>query len=489
MLYALAPLLLSAGLVAPSPDPPLLPASATSTHAVASPASSTPDAVRTATTPAEESARSATARAHYAARRYREAALVYERLWHDTQAPKYRFNAGMARAAAEHDAAAIVHWQAYLTLAPTIAAGERSMLEAEIAAAKRRTTPVQLRVQGPLAPATLTLRVPDGAPQGPRDPIALVPAATIDLSLEPGTWIATLTRPGRPEATASFEVTAGAEPTITLGADAPAPTPAPTPEVIPPPPAPATLTLDLGPRRALARGITVTPIGPAPADARTLHTTSATWTLPAGAWTLRATAPDHRPTTTTITLGPADARRLALHLPRDRPANTRLGLGLGLGGAGLVLLTTGTVLTARTSGALTCFDRESCTAAADRVLDRSIGASLMGAGLGVAAPALTAGLGRRASTDRALMIEAGLGAVILAGGVGWYFSEVTRTTALDHMPRQHAAAALRGLGGGMLGAAVVGLIVRRLTRSRPSTVSLAPSFSRHTRGLALQAHF
>jgi hypothetical protein len=39
--------------------------------------------------------------------RYREAAQVYERLWRDTQAPKYLSNAGMARGAAEHDSAAI----------------------------------------------------------------------------------------------------------------------------------------------------------------------------------------------------------------------------------------------------------------------------------------------------------------------------------------------------------------------------------------------
>ena len=269
-------------------------------------------------------------------------------------------------------------------------------------------------------------------------------------------------------------------------ADAPTPTP---PPLAPDTPAPATLTLDLGPRGALARGITVTPDGPTPADARTLQTSSATWTLPPGAWTLRATAPDRRPTTATVTLRPAEARHLAMHLPRDRPAQTRLGLGLGLGGAGLVLMTTGALLTARTSGALTCSDHDTCAAAADRVLDRSIGFSLIGAGLGAAVPALTAGLGRRASTDRALIIEAGAGVVLLGGGVAWYLSEVTRTTALDHMPRQHAAATLRGIGGGMLGSAVVGLIVRRLTRGKPSTVSVTPSFSRHTRGLTLQARF
>ncbi len=475
MLHApLATLLLTAGLLAPDPVPPPL----------ASPVPA--DESRIA--PIDESARSAAARAHYAARRYREAAKVYEQLWRDTQAPKYRFNAGMARGAAEHDAAAIVHWQAYLADAPTIAPAERTMLETEIAAARRRTLPVQLKIQGPLAPATLTLRAPDGAPQGPRDPIELVPARSIDLSLEAGAWTATLIRPGRPDASASFRVAADAESTITLGAEAPAPAIAPTP-VINTPPAPATLTLELGPRRALARGVTVTATGPTHPGPRTLRSASTPWTLPAGAWTLRATAQDRRPAETTVTLAPGETRRLALQLRPDRPTQARLGLGIGLGGAGLVLLTTGAVVTARSSGALTCIDLDTCSSAANQVLDRSIGFSLIGAGLGAAVPALTTGLGRKPATDRILMIEAGAGAMMLVGGVAWYFSEVTRTTALDAMPRQHAAATLRGLGGGMLGGALISLVVRRLTRDRPAPVTVIPDLSLHTRGLALQARF
>lgn len=498
MLHAsLALLLLSASRVAPptaDDPPPLLPRNPGEPAAPAPSAADPPPLLPRS--PGEASARSASARAHYAAHRYREAAQVYEALWRDTRAAKYLFNAGMARAAAEHDGAAIVHWQAYLAAAPTIASGERSMLEGEIAAARRRTRPVHLRVEGPLAGATLVLDAPEGASQGARDPLELVPAESIELSLESGTWQATLTRPGRPASVVRFRVAADAEPTITVGAEVLAPTPA---EARPPiastaPAAPATLILEIGPRRALARGVTVTADGPAPAVTRTLRAPSSPWVLRAGAWTLRATAPDRQTASATITLGPDDTRRVALHLPRDRAAQTRLGLGLGLGGAGLVFVTAGAVVAARAPHRdLLCDDHATCSATADHVLDRSIGFSLIGTGLGAAVPAVTAGLGRTGnaptSSDRALMAEAGVGGVLLVGGLAWYLSEVTRTTALDDIPRQHAAATLRGLGGGMLGGAVISLVVRRLTRGKTLPVAVAPSFSRHTQGLALRAQF
>ena len=59
-----------------------------------------------APTEAAQTQRSDAARALYGERRYREAAQAYEALWRDTGAAKYRFNAGMAREAAEHYGAA-----------------------------------------------------------------------------------------------------------------------------------------------------------------------------------------------------------------------------------------------------------------------------------------------------------------------------------------------------------------------------------------------
>ena len=436
----------------------------------------------------DETTRSATARAHYTERRYLDAARMYEQLWRDTQAPKYRFNAGMARSAAEHDGAAIVHWQAYLTTAPSVSARERSMLVAEIAAAKQRTRPLQLKIQGPLAPATLTLTAPDGAPQGPRDPIELIPATAIDLSLEPGLWTATLERPGRPRVSVTFAAEAGA--VINLGGDPhpvlDPPTPDPVADPVPiTPPTPATLTLTLGPRRALASGVTVRLQGPSPIEPSKLQTAEQTWQLPPGAWKLRAEARDHDPRSADLQLAPGDLQRLDLQLRPDRSARARLGLGLGLGATGFVLFSTGAIVAAGVPRTLVCSSTATCEAAANNVLDRSTGLALLGTGLGAATVALTAGLTRAPRGDRALLAQTGLGGILFAGGLGWYLTEVTQTTALDHRGREHGAATLLGFGAGMFGSAVISVVVRRLTRQQTPPVTLAPSF----RGLSLAARF
>jgi hypothetical protein len=431
----------------------------------------------------DEATRSAAARTHYSERRYLEAARIYEQLWRDTQAAKYRFNAGMARSAAEHDGAAIVHWEAYLSQAASVTARERSMLTAEITAARQRTRPLQLKIQGPLAPATLTLTAPTDAPQGPRDPIELLPATTIDLSLEPGRWTATLERPDRPLASITFTAEAGA--VITLGGEPPGPLTPPPPASDPPPATPqlASLTLTLGPPRALARGVTVTLQGPAAIAPSEVHSPEQTWQLPPGAWDLRIQSTDREPRNAALQLGPGERQRLDLQLRLDRPARTRLGLGLGLGIPGLGLLTTGAIVAARNNpSTLDCSSRPACEDATNTVLARSTGLALLGAGLGAASVALTAGLTR---SERALQVETGLGGVLLTAGLAWYMSEVTRTTALDHRAREHSAATLLGLGGGMFGSAVIGLVVRRLTRDRPPPIALAPSL----RGLSLAARF
>ena len=436
--------------------------------------------------PGDEAARSGEARKAYAARRYREAAQLYEALWRDTRAAKYRFNAGMARAAADHDGAAIVHWEGYLAEAGAVSAGERSMLEREIAAARQRTTAVQLRVEGPLAPAKLTLSAPEDALQGPRDPLELVPGAAVDLSLEAGEWIATLVRPGRKDAVVRFRVGPGAERVILLGAEEPEPTPPPVaprpvPEVVA-----GELTLSVGPPRALARGATVELRGPGASASQPVREATTTWKLAPGAWSVRVESPERAPGFGAVTLGPGERRGVTIQLRRDRAAQARLGVGVGLGGAGLVFVTAGAIVAARAPHTgLVCTDRATCSASADHVLDRSIGFSLIGTGLGAAGPAVTAGLAR---SDRALKIEAGVGAALLVGGVAWYLGEA-RTSALDHIAREHGAATVLGLGGGMLGGAAIALIVRRLIKSRTAPVSLTPTFTPHSRGLAVQARF
>jgi len=358
------------------------------------------------------------------------------------------------------------------------------MLVGEIAAAKQRTRALQLKILGPLAPATLTLTAPEGAPQGPRDPIDLLPATTIDLALEPGNWTATITRPDRPTASITFTAEAGA--VITLGGDPPAALAPPAEPPVDPPvttPAPADLTINVGPPAALARGVAVSLEGPEAVEPRELRSPAQTWQLAPGAWIVRAEAPDHEPLSANVQLGPGEQRRLDLQLRPDRDARTRFGLSLGLGITGFGMFAAGAVLTGRTPRDLDCSTRAACQIAVDNVLDRSTGLALIGTGLGTTATAITAGLMR---SDRGLLVETGVGGALLTGGLAWYMVEVTQTTALDHRARAHTAATVLGLGGGMFAGAVISLVVRRITRQRtPPPVTLVPSF----RGLSLAARF
>ena len=198
-----------------------------------------------------EAQRGAAARALYSGRRYRAAARAYEALWRDTGAAKYRFNAGMAREAAEHYGAALLHWQAYLA-SDGANLEERTMLEQRLVATTAQLQRVHIHVDGALpGPATLTLGAPESAPQGPRDPIELAAQTDLDLALEAGAWNVTLQLAERPPIVARFDLTAGvASPTVTLTVPAPA---IATP---PPPPAiPLALTVTITPPRALARGV------------------------------------------------------------------------------------------------------------------------------------------------------------------------------------------------------------------------------------------
>ena len=284
----------------------------------------------------DEATRSAAARKHQAARRHREAAQQYEQLWQTTRDPRYLLDAGTARAAAGHHGAAIVHWQRYLVAATRVPASERSKLTGKIAAARKRTRPIQLHVQGSLTPSTLTLTAPDGATQGPRDPLELLPAATVDLSLETGDWIATLRRPDRPDAVAGFRVAADAEPVVTLGAQIPPPLPPPIEPPAPPaPPPPAELTITLGPDRMLARGATIALVGPESRSPRHVRDATTTWQLAPGDWRVQVDSPGRARATASTVLGPGAARGKVVfdgkakcascHIPEQSFTDSNLG--------------------------------------------------------------------------------------------------------------------------------------------------------------------
>jgi len=492
-----------------------------------------------APTEAAETQRRGAARALYSERRYREAAQAYEALWRDTGAAKYRFNAGMAREAAEHYGAALLHWQAYLA-SGSASLEERRMLEQRVTATSAQLQRVHVHVEGALpGPATLTLRAPEPAPQCPRDPIDLPAQPNLDLSLEPGAWQLTLQVADRPPIEARFDLGAGvASPTVTLTL----PT---SPAVITPtPPAPLAipveLTLTIAPERALARGVelqwssagrmssnpqagshatspspqapgasqqapggaspqaTGPGSGPQPVAGSQLIARSArspiTLRLRAGAYTLRARAPGFDEQTVAVTL---DApRQLDLRLRRDAAERARLGLALGLGGSGLVLGAIGAGFIGRGAGELAdlrrvgalpdCGTPERCSAAENGALDLSSGLAMLGSGIGAGVVAAT--LGARAS-DRALKIEAGVGGAMFVGGLIWYVAEIQGPYSLQHRARDHIAATMLGGGAGLLGAAVISLVTQRLVRRTRPVHALSPAFSPNSVSLTWNARF
>ncbi len=493
---------------------------------------------------AAETQRRSAARKLYSERRYREAAHAYETLWRDTGAAKYRFNAGMAREAAEHYGAALLHWQAYLT-SGSATPEERRMLEQRVTATSAQLGRVHIHIASALpGPATLTLHAPEPAPQGPRDPIELAVQPDLDLSFEPGTWSVTLQLADQPPIVARFDLSAGvASPTVTLTLPAPAIETPPTP---PPLPVPVDLTLAIAPQRALDRGVELQwssseassassatapsstssdgsqPQSPAAAPGSSAATSGSgvdsqpqpatvlassgsqtlpvttrspvTLRLPTGAYTLRIRAPGFAEQTVAVDL--ATTRQLDLRLRPDATERARLGLALGLGGTGLVLGAIGTGFIVRGAGELAdqrragavpnCLTPERCSAAANGALDLSSGLALLGSGLGAGIVAAT--VGARAQ-DRALKLEAGFGAGFFVGGLIWYVAEIQGPYTLQHRARDHVAAMILGSGAGLLGAATISLVTRRLVRRKHPAHALAPALSPNSVGLTWHARF
>jgi hypothetical protein len=224
------------------------------------------------------------------------------------------------------------------------------------------------------------------------------------------------------------------------------------------------LTVQLGPPRALRRGVEISLKNDADIRREKFQADTATWELPRGPWKVSAAAPDRTSTPQTVTLA-EQPLRLELTLRLTTTARRqRIVAPAILGGVALGLVTGGAVLVARASRRdIDCLDATTCEAAANSVLDVSSGLALVGTGLGALIPAATAAAGAR---TRALAVEAGLGGAVFASGLTWYLAEAVGTTALDHRPREHTAAAMLGLGAGMAGSAVLILLVRRALRDR-----------------------
>jgi len=456
-----------------------------------------------APTQAAETQRRAAARALYGERRYREAAQAYEALWRDTGAAKYRFNAGMAREAAEHYGAALLHWQAYLA-SGSASPEERRMLEQRVNATSAQQPRVHIHVEGALSgPATLTLRAPEPAPQGSRDAIELPAQPDLDLSLEPGVWLFTLQIGERPPIESRLDLTAGAA-SATVNLSLPT-----TPTIVTPPPSiplplSIELTLTITPGRALARGVelqwsTMSPqssLEPVSGSQLVPTTTRVPiiLRLPAGAYTMHARAPGFAEQTLTVALD--TPRRIDLRLRRDAADRARLGLGFGLGGAAVVLGSVGAGFLVRGAGEFAdlhrvdavpdCGTSERCSAGVKAARNISSGLALLGSGIGAGLVAAT--VGARVS-DRALKIEAGVGAAMFVGGLIGYVAEIYRPYTLQGRARDHIAATILGGGAGLLGAAAISLVTRRLVRRKHPVHALAPALSPTSAGLTWNARF
>lgn len=421
-----APLVLAAARPASSPAPPLLP-------------------------PPPADPRATAARAAYAAGEYVSAARQYEALARDTAAPRYLFNAGMAREAAGELSHASLLWRRYLS-SGTASAEDRELLARKLAAAAASLVARRLR-PGPDV-TTVSLTRGDA-----RDPLEPSPAELTDaILLEAGEWTARVQGAGEP-LEIPFTVAEVDAPPVEL--------PAPTPRIAAPPLPLATtgsLTVQVGPPRALRRGVEISLKSDTATRQETLRSATTTWELPRGAWTVSAAAADWMTTPRTVTVA-EQPQRLDFTL-RLSPAARRQRIVAPsiLGGLGLGLVTGGAALVARGSRRdIDCLDATTCEAAANSVLDVSSGLALVGTGVGALIPAVTAAAGAR---SRALAAEAGVGGALFASGLTWYLAEAIGTTALDHRPREHAAAAMLGLGAGLVGSAVIHLLVRRALRDR-----------------------
>lgn len=408
--------------------------------------------------PAPADPRAASARAAYAAGEYVAAARQYAALARDA-APRYLFNAGMAREAAGELAHAALLWRRYLA-SGTASPEDRELLARKLAAAAASLIPRQFAADPQISALTLT--------HGDNDPLELGPADLADpLILEAGEWTARILSPGEP-LELRFTVADPAAPPVVLSAP---------PVHVDPPPDPPTptgdLTLHLGPPRALRRGVEISLKNDLGVRHETQKTAEATWNLPRGTWTVSAAAADRTTITKTVTVGDLP-ERLDLSL-RLSPAarRQRIVAPAILGAAGLGLAVGGAVLVARgRRDDLTCVDETTCTAAANSVLDVSAGLALVGTGVGALIPAATAAAGAR---TRVLAVEAGLGATIFTGGLTWYLAETRSDYQLDARGRDHAAATILGAGAGMLGSAAVVLIVRRILARRAAPIAVAPT--------------
>ncbi len=357
------------------------------------------------------------------ARRFAAAATGFEALWQAGGQSRDRERAAEARAAAGQLAHALAHWEA-LSQEPGLAATRRADITRRMSAARRQTTTVPVRVMQAgtdMAIAGATVHVHWVADDGrPAIEVTADAARARPLALDPGLWSLVARAPGHHDVQRVLTVGRAGEGAVVgevvlalVAIAEPVPTPVPVPT-------------------------------PAPV--------------------LAEVAPPSKPA----------------------PIDLRLGLGLGLGIAGAAGLGVGIGLLAQHRQGYRHFEAAPDNARFVAALrGSSAGAGLLGAGIGLAVVAATAALVpptyRRIETVLWAEVAAGGGVALV--GAAWYASQWQRvqrdlydgaingsggvgTTTHDvgAQRQETAAAAVIGLGAGLLVGAGVALMTRLLVR-------------------------
>lgn len=466
------------------------------------------------------------------ARRFAAAAIGFESLWREGRSTKVLAFAAQAREGAGHWLHAIEHMRALLGADATLDARGRARLTARMAAARRHTAPLVVRLkseEGSIGEAKVTLRrvAPDEVrpllelaiePHGPSGLIA--DGRVIDL--DPGVWSLTVEAPGFRARQRVFAVMprprrgeAGLHgPSDLAGADEvefsleliTVPTVlALAPEAAVDAGAQWTLSYEEG----LGGGLRM--IGGARAREQL--------SLVPGRWRARVEAPGYVAQEFTWEVGAGDPAPVAMtaeapppapamppELPRARDPG--LGLGLGLGLSGGVSFGVGTGLLIQHSAAYGNFRRAPDNAGfVAAVTGSAVGSAMVGAGLGLGIAALTSALplrsGRRGLKNRGLWIELGVGGGVALITAAWYAREWQRVqrdlygegdtgmTAPDvkAQHRETTAAAVLGAGVGLAAGAGVALLTRHLVRRANTSRGLALGGGPGLIGLGVRGRF
>jgi hypothetical protein len=416
----------------------------------------------------------AAAGAEFDARNFPEAVRLFEALVAaHPDVPKYHYFAGLARESAGDDTAAYVHMRNYLASAaknPT----ERKRANRRTAAILARTTKVTLQTPANTDPVNLRLTRLGAAYRN--DAPLVIPLVAVrttgethELALTPGEWELALdpARLGDMEAVPRrIDVFDGMK-TMTVE--------------ISTRPIRHELILELGPARALKRGIRLDlhRINGPTLGLKT-RVPGVRRELPPGTWVYEVQARGFLPQTQTIELNGPQSLTLELTPKWSDDRRKRLKLGLGLAGAGLATGITGALLLAHADKRLRRLDLASPRPTNEpAAIIAASGSALLGTTLGM-------WVGAASSTSRSRRLwfaEVAVGAGSMIAGTIWYdnrakaaplnfehMSSQTPTALGDLDARLLIASGLLGFGAGILTSAVVKLVSNKTSR-KSSTLS------------------